>query len=480
MLHLLPPRVMWKIQVNINRADAAELCEQLHHMISKLTGAAFYYPDIEQNQTTCRYEFHHPLKRQGEDVRLGLSLTLGESDLTEIEAYATTPQLIESLSGTPEFSEALLAELQERAECLLNEAYQLREPGSETIHHFIFHLEVPYRSGFKDTVSLDAGSITLFPTRIIKSGNKRISAILISKLAKSTEAAKIEALREVGILSALATLATGQFYKQAHPPTSRRHKILQQIDNPNLLNLDDIYPYRKEWPELENVEPTTAKKVGWALDAFHQLDSSNRKIFLSALFAYYAGSRRHQDFSTLSIVANVAALNSLAMPNKSVCPGTVSCSNCGELNMRHNKVGDAAAIVKTIKDELALEAKQVNDLKKLIERVYHKQRSAYVHGAELRHGEYHQGNKMPSLLPSSTEPVQELAYYEQDLSAIALLTRRTLLSWLANRTSNTLDKALFNIDNAGIYTKFSAAVSIGLKARTWAVLDRRTESHPKQ
>jgi len=477
MFYLLPPRAMWKIQVNINRADAAELCEQLHHMVSKLTGAAFYYPDIEHNQTTCRYEFHYPLKRQGEDIRLGLSLTLGESNLTEIEAYATTAQHIESLSGTPEFSEALLAELQERAECLLNEADQRRKPGSETIHHCIFHLEVPYRCGFKDTVSLDASSIKLFPTRIIKSESKRISAILISRLAKSNEAAKIEALREVGIISALATLATGQLYKQAYPQTSQRHKILQQIDNPNLLNLDDIYPYRKEWPELESVDPTIAQRVEWVQDAFQQLNSSNRKIFLSALFAYYAGSQRQRDFSTLSIVAHVATLSSLAVPNKSVCHGTVSCSSCGELNMRHNKVGDAAAIVKTIKDELALEAKQVSYLKKLIERVYHKQRSAYVHGAELRHGEYHQGSKILSLLPTSTEPVQELAYYEQDLSAIVLLTRRTLLNWLANRTSNTLDKALFNIDDERINKTFSAAATIGLKARTWAVLDSRTESH---
>lgn len=472
-MYQIPPRVTWNVPVQITREAAAELCEQLHHTVSELGGAAFYYPEVDQNKTTCRYEFHHSLIKRGAEVRLGLILSLGSTEVTEIEAYATTPDHIESLSGVPEFDSVLLGEIQDAANSLLSNAWARCVPGGETPRHSVFHLEMPYGEGVENPVSIGNGHITVFPTRIIKDSNKRLSAVVISVPAASNEAAKIGSLRDLGLFCALATLTTGQHYAQAYPQASKRHKILQHLDNPALVDLDSIYPYRKTWPQLEPVDPAVGQRMGWIWDTFGTLASEDRKAFLPALFAYYAGCQRHRDFSTLSIVAYAAALSSLAMPNKRVCHGSLCCSQCGELKIQHNLVGEVAAITTTIKDALGLDDGQEIETRKLIDRVYRKQRSAYVHGAELRHEEYHQGGGLMAILPSADNPVQDLAYYQRDLMSIARIARRTLLNWLANRASRTLDKKLFQIDDSNIIVNIREGASVGLRGGIMAKIDHR-------
>jgi hypothetical protein len=86
-VHVLPPRVYWQVPVTLTRADAVTVCEELHYSVSELGGAIFSYPEDAKNAVTCRFEFHEKLGARRTELRLGLQITIGPRDVTEIQAY---------------------------------------------------------------------------------------------------------------------------------------------------------------------------------------------------------------------------------------------------------------------------------------------------------------------------------------------------------------------------------------------------------
>ena len=101
-----------------------------------------------------------------------------------------------------------------------------------------------------------------------------------------------------------------------------------------------------------------------------------------------------------------------------------------------------------------------DELQAMLYRVYRKQRSAYVHGAQLRHDEYGQGARLPSHLPTNDAPVQELFEYAQDLSSLRKITHWTLLAWLGSRSGALLDTQLFSINTGTVTSKLLHSVKI--------------------
>ena len=169
-------------------------------------------------------------------------------------------------------------------------------------------------------------------------------------------------------------------------------------------------------------------------------------------------------YSTLAIVAYIAALSSLSETSK--CPGQVSCSQCGQLAMKHDKVGDKAAILALIKDLLEPTSEQEIRLQNIIERVYRKQRSAFIHGAELRHEEFYQGVGLPKAFPTEKEPVRKTFYYRLDFLSMELIARRTLLSWLSRKNGINLNLEMFNLKESPIEV-YSGAEFLFAVPNTW-------------
>jgi hypothetical protein len=177
------------------------------------------------------------------------------------------------------------------------------------------------------------------------------------------------------------------------------------------------------------------------------LSETARETFDQALLAYFGAIEVRDRQPTISVVAAIAALNMLASSFAEECPELLVCPRHGPLGFKHRTRGDAAAITHLTCDLLGL-ADGGNDARKvktLVRRVYSEQRSAYVHGAELRHGEYGAARAPEATIrPAADGQYTRLAQYADDAGSILDLTRRVLISWLMRATGVTIDVRQFD------------------------------------
>lgn len=430
------------------RLAAGSFCEQLHSIVSERGGASFYYPDVTKNRTLCRYEWHRGLGSDRFGLRVGIVVDVGAIDITEIEAYLTTREVVEKLAeGSPQLPEALVAEVQQEVVETLSEAFRGQQPEAEKIWYVVFHIHTPYGGGFGATVATKGEAVTLVRTRIVKEHNNRVSAVLVRSLAASKQVAKAHAFRDLTVVAALLTLAEGRKYSPTTLNWSRTRPHVGTVVSPLSMDEDRLYPRRKKWPELEQLDPTVAERFQFAWAAYTALSEPDRTEFLPALFAYYAGQTSEANSATLSVIALTAAISSLSASRRAKCPGKVSCSACGPLGFNHDLSGEVAAILQTILWACDIsEQEHVTELRRILQRVYGKQRSAFVHGAQFRHEEYGQGAGLPPHMPSNDAPVQDLFEFQQDFRSLERITRRTLLEWLAKKTGKVLDRKRFAIN----------------------------------
>jgi hypothetical protein len=449
----LPPRVSWRLAVQVPRNELGSLCEQLHSIVRSRGGASFYYPDLDNDKTRCRYEWHRRLNRHKFALRVGIVIDVSNADLKEIEAYVTTKEAAESLSGpVPELQPDTVAEIQQEVVATLEQANSLRDPENQTDYFCVFHIETPPHHGFRVSVSSNDATLRFVRTRVVK--DKRISAIIVKARGGSKEIAKDVALSVSHTACALLTLAEWQRYEHTSLIWPRYRPALPTVPSPNDVTEDRLYPRRKLWPPLEETDAGVIDRFDLLWKAYLSLSEADRKVFQAALFAYYAGTPRNRNSSTLSVVAFSAALSSLSEEFKKKCDGSLTCSFCGPIAFRHDIVGEVAAIVDLVGDVCEVKREdQLADVRRVIQRVYRKQRSAFVHGAVFRHEEYGQGSGVPPHVPTNDAPVQELFEYEQDLESISRIARRTLLQWLARRGNFTLDFEQFGINTDRITAK---------------------------
>jgi hypothetical protein len=477
----LPPRISWPIPVQIARGKISQLCEQLHAIVSERQGAAFYYPNVDLRKTTCRYEWHATWRRQKFALRLGVMVEIGDQDIEQFDAYITTNTAFEDpATALPPLSSKLIERLQNEVFETLEAAARRSKPEAHRDRHMIFHIEMPYMMGVGQGVTSHDNRIHLFPTVIIKKENKRVSAVSVTVNAASNESGKAEGLRHLGLLCALLTLANGQFYQSINLKWSRNRPAIRFLDSLENVDTERLYPYRKRPPQPEPFNENVAERFGWIWRQFHELDSSDTGVFLPALFAYYAGRDVFGKQSTLAIVAFMAALSSLAKNRVQRCPGEIICSDCGELtNFHHYIAGDRAAITSLIIEILQLNGKpsEKQEVNALIARAYRKQRSAFVHGAEFRHEEYHQGVGLPSAFPTSEEPVRDIYLYQSDLLSLEAVTRRTLLGWIAQKTNVSLDHKLLGLEGMKIRLRSSIDSVVTLPANRVVVLQMRDKEN---
>lgn len=431
----LPPRVIWNMSVNIPRNEVGSLCEQLHSLVTGRGGACFYYPDLENNRTRCRYEWHRSWNRRKFALRVGVVVDVGADDVTEIEGYATTKEIAETLTGpAPTLRPTLVASIQRELISTLEKAEKLKAPEKQTDYFVVFHIETPPHHGFLDSVSSVDGTFRFVRTRIIKDRNRRISAVIVKERAGSKELAKAAAFADLLVACALLTLGESQRYEHTTLSWPRFRPRLMTVPSPDAVSEDRLYERRKRWPQLETTDNAVITRFNELWAAYEALSAPDRDLFRSALFAYYAATQRHRDSSTLNVIAFSAALSALAAELRVQCSGSLACNICGPIPLKHDLVGEAAAIMRLIAETCGITSnQQLAEVRALIQRVYRKQRSAFVHGAQFRHEEYGQGLQLPTHLPTNDAPVQDLLEYEQDLQSIGRLARRTLLQWLEKR-----------------------------------------------
>jgi hypothetical protein len=457
------PRVAWTIQVAVDRPSAPDLCKQLHAIMQERCGASFYYPEIATRSIRCRYEWLRDWRGRRFAIHLGLFFSIHESPVQEISAYATTDELIENNNlGSPNFSPRFLRSLQDETVELVRQAMERCGDTLYAPRHVLFHLEMLPGAVLGADVRTDDNRIRLFPTKLVNKG-KLVSAVCITVNAPSNEDARPRALREVALLCALMTLATGSFCETTNLTWTRKSPAVKFLDSSDTATVEDVYPSLGTPPFTPDVLEPERIRIVWRL--YHCLAAEERESFITAVLAYYSGKSIHHRQSTQAIVAYVAALTSLAESRIEKCDGQLTGATCGSLPTKHNIVGEKAAVLSLVRELLVPSSEDEERLKALLSRVYDKQRSAFVHGAELRHEEFHKGSGLPSAFPTASGPVRDLYFYRQDLSSTERVVRRALLQWLAQKTGQPLDTELFSFADFRIATEIVAESCITLPAR---------------
>jgi hypothetical protein len=107
-------------------------------------------------------------------------------------------------------------------------------------------------------------------------------------------------------------------------------------------------------------------------------------------------------------------------------------------------IGERQALFVAMADIFGLTAgqKHFQELNDLLTRVYREQRSAYVHGAKLRHREL-TSRSFRNAQPTATAPFSEEYTRELDLRSMERLTRRAIVKFMARESKIELDDQLF-------------------------------------
>jgi hypothetical protein len=439
----------------------------MHAISHERQGASFYVPDLSNNAVTCRYEMPCKVKYQKLGIRLGFIIYIATDDLREISAYATTNEVIEdNLLPLPSFTQASLDKLLQECIQLLNDALQRLDPKMHKERRIVFYLEMRGQMAIKTEFQTEDKKFLIFPSALIE--GTMVSPVCITVNAASNQSAKPLALHEVIVFCALQTLANGFLFQTKELKWSHKKPRVEFIDSLEQFDIKNLYPSCKQ-PQVQ-YDDNISSRSNLAWNLYQKLQNKNQDIFLTALFAYYSAQNINYKYSTMAIVAYCAVLNLLAKSNKQKCPGQVNCSCCGTLTFKHDMVGDMAAINIFLKEILKPSPEQENDLRQLVKRIYRKQRSAFVHGAELRHEEFHNNYSLPKTFPTSNKPVRDIFHYQSDFLSLERITRRVLLEWLCQINGEILDKKLFNLDELGINIVFLGEASINLPKNTWVKL----------
>lgn len=463
----IPARARWMVRIDLPRKDVANFCEGLRCLVSQRNGAVFYYPNTEQNTNSCRYEWHTRWQRKKFGVRLGIYFTVTAKNLTEVECYAAYGDGHSDHGKTPKFSEGEATNFNGEITTVINEA--LSWPTSEKkLHHVVYFMTTPPFSRIEKITAIEKFGTVVFPTVISGKRNERVSAVVFNTASVFVGQAKSEALRQHAILCCLLTLAHGSLFSWYSPEWPRNRKPTQLIDSVSPFPpLEKIYPHRRWRVCQDSVNQKFGERLQAILSLYYGLSSEDRSKLIDPLFAFYAGKEIIGKQPTLATVAFLAALSPLASSTK--CEGDMACSICGELSrkgersFRHNLVGERQALTRSIGRlfKLDSESDEYRNLDRLITRVYEKQRSAYVHGATLRHQEYNKGSALDG------QPTEQLAYpgillYQLDLHSLEATARRALLLLLAERAQGEIDDVLFNLSESFKPAEMPVSMSVSL------------------
>ncbi len=466
----LPPRRHWTIELEtpIPRAVVGDFLENLSFCIREKEGAIFHYPDDEKNINTCRYEWNRKWRGDRFGLRIGMQITVSKDSIKQVDVYVTTKNLIYAESGeVPNFSSRLMKNIQKEVTILLENA--LNPPASlpQKEWRIIFYIETPPHLSFEENVEIPLKGVTFFKTYFVSKNLQRVSVVAIKAKSTTKSLAKMEATNDIMVIMALLTLASeAGKYKIAHMHWPQNYILNDVRTASGNIRHSSLYPSHTFQKIKEKTDASIVKRFKILWESFNNLKEKDKELFTSIILTYYSAVSTDINSSTLSVVALTAALSGLSVSAKSKCHGTLTCSSCGSLQWKHDAVSEIQAVINTIISTCGItEEERKKEIKKLVQRVYREQRSAFVHAAQLRHAEYQQGlSPMPST-PTNDAITGPVLQYKNDLIVFSRLTRKTLIEWLAKRAKISLDKEEMDITEKRMFSKGALHASISVSSR---------------
>lgn len=439
----LPPRTVWTFAVNIPRNSVGPFCEHLHLLIEEKKGASIFAPDAENERNFCRFEWNRKWNGDQFGIRIGVSFAVSKDPLSEIQGYVTTKDLVSATEGTPVTLDAGLATLirDEIFEVIHSALHWENVENSKKEWCVVFHISVPHTLGFSQNVEAASGRFRFLKTRIVPKELKRVSAVVVRCSAGFSVLAKQKASSEVMIILALLTLLERSKYELVPQKWPRSRGFNNVFPAARKYNEDRLYPSRRYSEELEVIDQSVIQRFDESWAAYEALQGADRKIFTRSLLAYYAAFSLNSNFSTISLVGYISALAALSKALQKKCKGEITCSLHGPLSFQHDEISETKAIIETIINVCSIEDEaQRRLIKKLIQRTHAEQRSAFVHGAQIRHAEFSQGGELPPAIPVSNAVTSEFFAAREDLVSISEVTRRTLIEWLEINSGRQVDR----------------------------------------
>ncbi len=458
----IPPCLPATVQCQIPRTEVPRLCEGLRGFVSEKYGAAFYYPNIEADETVCRYEWHVPHRSHEFGMRLGIHFRVTKSDLAGLQAYIAYGDGHPSVGQPPELTQEEISSYLHLLQDALTEASERQKPENVRQYNVAYYAELPHTCAISEPLEIPSANVTIAPTVRLGSQLKRVSAFVSTVQASFESEAKSKALRQHLFACALVTLAEGQRCAQFVPEWPKSRKPVQVLQSvvpfPSTRRL-----YPKGKPDYQ-LAPGDSGRIPPVFDWYHGLSESERAAFDNPLFSYCAAKELEHSQPTLAVVALLAAISPFARGQK--CAGCLTCSACGDLqNFQHNITSDQTAIALWLVAMLRIEPSSADAkrLTRLLKRLYREQRSSYVHGAVLRHDELHKGMGVPHIQPSARHGYSDVLQYQLDLQALSYLTRKALLFHLSGMAGVELDLKSFDLEKNGLTFGVIAGAQVTLR-----------------
>ena len=458
-----PPRQSWKISCSLQRQEAGTLLERLHFLVAEKQGVSFYYPEPNGHRNTCRFEWNRKHKGDRFGLRVGLSITVEQEIVGDVELYVSTRELAEDDFGNaPAFSSKLIASINKEVIGLLNKAARIDTTETKQEWRCGFLIEIPYQFGFEADKEAANGRFRFLRTRRYQSDHKQVTVLIVKATSENKPMAKAAASRYAMIALALLTLSE----KRRFELSSLLKKGVEAFPNTKNINEDSFYPKRRFWFYEEATGEGVTERFELLWNAFEVMSTYDQECYTRALLAYYGATNKDSNNSTLSVIGHMAALASLAKYLKIKCTGKITCSKCGKLSWPHDAISEKAAMAKLIIETCNIEDKaQCAEINKLVKRVHSEQRSAFVHAATLRHEEYSQGLGVPPASPTNSSATQDVFTYQNDLLSISMLTCRTLIEWLFRKAGINIDHKMMNITTELVGFKHDCAIAATISSR---------------
>lgn len=411
----------YQAEVLIPRKEIPLVCEAFEIVMQDRFGASFYYPRSPNGKTTCRYEWFLKYKNDPYGIRLTAIIYVGNTNITQCEFFVSWgPRFsINKGKGFPKYLENRIVQeigsVREEVEKIL------RQQPNE-LWTFFSYIKFPPGTFIKESIISEI--LTFYPTVYDNSNKNYISAVGIHVPAFYKEQAKSNAQPILDRFIALLSLLSGKTFSQIIKPLPKQLKSSNVILGSN-ITMQQLY--QKNWKTIDSY--TNLSDV--AEIAINLLSNNlliNDETLWESIYAYVSGQEITRKQPTLSSVAFVASLAAYSKVEK--CKGSISCSKCGEISLKHNLISEKESIINEILKVIfpKLDDNETKELRSLIRDVHSKQRSAFVHDAKLRHAEIDKNINLGR--PDKTRIVSTELQYSEDLHSIQELSRRVLLSRL--------------------------------------------------
>lgn len=451
---IFPPRHMWNLDLTIKRREIAEVLEVLESLVYERGGAWFYFPNRENGSTTCRFEWHLKRRNFSDLLRVGVVIVVRTDRVDNPDCFLSTNKLVQKpWRKLPAFSDVICEAAREDIVNILSKALKIARTDFTDIFYVVDHVKMGGVLVLGSRFDSPDDTVRILPTVIARDRtrtNDRISPVIFTIRAPTGEIAKKRAHRRLAFTCAIATLTTSTLFEPARVSWTRKRPRPRLLKDPNTTSTQKLYPNHivlRNKEKASDVLPAVIREI-W--NAYLALAVNEREMFEQALFAYYGAMEVRRKQPTVAVVSFIACLNLLASKLIDECPGILTCSEHGTLPWKHKTKGDRVAIIDFVSELLGFpkESNDYRDFTMLISRIYNKQRSAFVHGAELRHGEYGDKDTIPSVRPGPSSQYSTFCEYAFDLDSIASIVRRVLWAWLEHASNRKIDPRQFEIESS--------------------------------